>query len=178
MQPKMPLTVLIFALVLLMFLMPACAKKEIQPAPVVQASQEEDAEEKARLEAERLKKEAEARELRAAKIKFMYEDIYFKKGSYALTPEAKEILKRKAQWLHKYPDVNVIIEGHTDERGSKEYNLALGDRRAGEVKSFLIRQGIASERLIAVSYGKEKPIAPSRTKATQEQNRRVQFVIE
>ena len=178
MQPKLPLTVFLFSLILLMFFMPACAKKTTQPAPVAQASEEEDTAEKARLEAERLKKETEARELRAAKIKFMYEDVFFNKGSYAITSESMEILIRKAEWLHKHTDVKVIIEGHTDERGSKEYNLALGDRRAGEVKSFLIRQGIASERLTAVSYGKEKPINPSRTKTAQEQNRRVQFVIE
>jgi peptidoglycan-associated lipoprotein len=165
-----------------MIFLPACAKKETRPAPVVQPSAEEDAEEdaaeKTPLEEERLKKETEARQWRGAKIKLLYEDVFFKKGSYTLTPEAKEILMRKAQWLHDHPYVSVIIEGHTDERGSKEYNIALGDRRAGEVKSFLIKQGIATERLIAVSYGKEKPIDPSRTKSAQDKNRRVHFDIE
>ena len=85
---------------------------------------------------------------------------------------------RKAKWLHEHPYVAVIIEGHTDEPGSKEYNIALGDRRAGEVKSFLLGQGIATERLIPVSYGKEKPIDPKRTAEAKNKNRRVHFVIE
>ena len=154
----------------------ACAKKVVQPpAPAEQSSGDNAS---AALEQERIRKEAEEREQRAEKIKFMYEDVYFKKGSYALTPEAKELLIRKAEWLHQHPDINVVIEGHTDERGSKEYNLAFGDRRAGAVKSFLIRQGIARERLNAVSFGKEKPIDPRRTEDAKAKNRRVHFVIE
>ena len=74
--------------------------------------------------------------------------------------------------------MSIVIEGHTDEHGSKEYNIALGDRRAGEVKSFLIKQGIATERLIAVSYGNDKPIDPKRTEEAREKNRRAHFVIE
>jgi peptidoglycan-associated lipoprotein len=78
----------------------------------------------------------------------------------------------------KNPDLNVLLEGHTDERGSKEYNFALGDQRAGAVKSFLIRQGIESPRLIAVSYGNERPIENSKTEQGKEKNRRVHFVVE
>ena len=74
--------------------------------------------------------------------------------------------------------MKVVLEGHTDERGSKEYNFALGDLRAGAVKSFLIRQGIESPRLIAVSYGNERPIDKSKTEKGREKNRRVHFVIE
>lgn len=178
MQSKSRLFVILLTLISIMILMPACAKMLVTSAPKDQTSKEDDAAEKARLEEERLKKEAEERELRAAKIKFMYEDVYFKKGSYALTPEAREILTRKAEWLRNHPDINVIIEGHTDERGSKEYNLAFGDRRAGEVKEFLLKQGIATERLIVISYGNEKPIDPARTKEARAKNRRVHFVIE
>ncbi|UCG07550.1 MAG: OmpA family protein [Desulfobacterales bacterium] len=178
MQHKSHLIVMIFSLMLIMILMPACAKMVAQTAPPDKASQEDDTAERARLEEERLQKEAQERELRAAKIKFMYEDIYFTNGSYALTPEAKEILMRKAEWLRAHSDISVIIEGHTDERGSKEYNFALGDRRAGAVKSFLLKEGIATERLIAVSCGQEKPIDPAKTKTAREKNRRVHFVIE
>ena len=154
----------------------ACAKKDVEQPSMVEESSLEDAD--AELEQERLRKEAEARELRAEKIKFMYEDVYFKKGSAALTPEAKELLIRKAEWLHKHPEINVVIEGHTDERGSKEFNIAFGDRRAGAVKSFLIKEGIARERLNAVSFGKEKPIDARRTEEAKAKNRRVHFVIE
>jgi peptidoglycan-associated lipoprotein len=154
----------------------ACAKKVAHPpAPAEQTSEEES---KAALDEEKQRKAAEERELRAEKIKFMYEDVYFKEGSYALTPEAKEILIRKAEWLDKHPEIKVIIEGHTDERGSQEFNIAFGDRRAGAVKSFLIKEGIDRERLNAVSFGKEKPIDPRRTEAAKAKNRRVHFVIE
>jgi peptidoglycan-associated lipoprotein len=122
--------------------------------------------------------EAQEKEFRTAKIKFMYEDVHFKKGSYRLQPEARSILKRKAEFLKKYPQVSVIIEGHTDERGTKETNIAFGDRRAGEVKSFLIREGIERSRLIPVSYGKERPIDTGKTEKARAKNRRVHFVID
>ncbi len=87
----------------------------------------------------------------------MYEDILFDKSSYQLLPDAKDILVHKAQWLQKNPNIKVIVEGHTDEAGTQEYNFVLGDQRAGAVKSFLIGQGIQSARLIAVSYGMSNP---------------------
>ena len=121
--------------------------------------------------------EAQEKEFRAARIKFMYEDIYFKKGSYRLQPEARSILKRKAEFLKKYPEIAVIIEGHTDERGSRETNIAFGDRRAGAVKSFLIREGIERYRLIPVSFGKERPIDTRKTEKARAKNRRVHFVV-
>ena len=121
--------------------------------------------------------EAQEKEFRAARIKFMYEDIYFKKGSYRLQPEARSILKRKAEFLKKYPDIAVIIEGHTDERGTRETNIAFGDRRAGAVKSFLIREGIERYRLIPVSFGKERPIDTRKTEKARAKNRRVHFVV-
>jgi peptidoglycan-associated lipoprotein len=178
MQPKLPLIALLFAVILTLAFLPACTKKETPSEPAVETSEEDEAAKQARLEEERRKKEAEAEKWRAAKIKFTYEDIHFKKGSYALSPEAQDILMRKAQWLRDHPYVTTIIEGHTDEAGTKEYNIALGDRRAGEAKSFLIKQGIATERLIAVSYGNDKPIDPKRTEDARKKNRRVHFVIE
>ena len=160
---------------------PSCSKKQVQTdEPTIQEQDQEMAAEKTaeELEQERLQREAAERQLRAEKIKFMYEDVYFKKGRYSLYPEAQEILKSKAAWLLKNPDMKVVIEGHTDERGSKEYNFALGDLRAGAVKSFLIRQGIESPRLIAVSYGNERPIDMGKTEDAKEKNRRVHFVVE
>jgi peptidoglycan-associated lipoprotein len=108
----------------------------------------------------------------------MYEDVYFQKGGYKLDAEAKRVLIRKAQWLRDHPAVKIIIEGHTNNRGTKEYNFALGDRRAGEVKSFLINEGIARERLIAVSYGNEKQIDSGQTEEARAKNRRVHFDFE
>ena len=159
-------------------IIPACAKKttktEEETSPKIdQAAMARQKE----LEAERKRKEAEQRIFQAAKRQFMSEDIYFKKGSYQLQPQARTILYRKAEFLKKYPDVAVIIEGHTDERGTRETNIAFGDRRAGEVKSFLIREGIARERLIPVSFGRERPVTTGKTEADRAKNRRVHFVV-
>ena len=163
-----------------LMIMPACAKKSYvvkKEDSKIQVNQAEIDRQK-ELEKERQRKEAQEKEFRAAKIKFVYEDVYFKKGSYRLQPEARAILKRKAEFLKKYAQVSVIIEGHTDERGSRETNIAFGDRRAGEVKSFLIREGIERIRLIPVSYGKERPIDTAKTEKARVKNRRVHFVVQ
>ena len=163
-----------------LMIMPACAKKNYvvkKEDSKIQVNQAEIDRQK-ELEKERQRKEAQEKEFRAAKIKFVYEDVYFKKGSYRLQPEARAILKRKAEFLKKYSQVSVIIEGHTDERGSKETNIAFGDRRAGEVKSFLIREGIERSRLIPVSFGKERPIDNAKTEKARAKNRRVHLVID
>jgi peptidoglycan-associated lipoprotein len=157
----------------------ACTKKATTAKEESKAQTETvDLERQKALEAERQRKEAEQRRFRAAKRQFMVEDIYFKKGSYRLEPEARTILYRKADFLRKYPEVSTVVEGHTNERGSRETNIAFGDRRAGAVKSFLIKEGIERERLIAVSFGKERPVNKGRTEAARAQNRRVHFVIQ
>ena len=173
----------LMAIVAGLITIPSCSKDQVQTeAPVTQEQEQEMTAEKSQeeleLEQERLEREAAERKLRAEKIKFMYEDVYFQKGRYSLSSEAQEILKRKATWLMNNPDLDVLLEGHTNERGSKEYNFALGDLRAGAVKTFLIRQGIKSPRLIAVSYGNERPIDTSKTEKGKEKNRRVHFVVE
>jgi peptidoglycan-associated lipoprotein len=172
---------IVMAIVVGLFTSLSCSSNQVQTeAPVAQAQEQEMTAEKTQkeLEQERLEREAAESRLRAEKIKFMYEDVYFKKGRYSLSSEAQEILKHKATWLINNPDLNVIIEGHTNNRGSKEYNFALGDQRAGAVKSFLIRHGVESPRLIAVSYGNERPIDKSNTEKDMEKNRRVHFVVE
>ena len=171
----------LMAIVAGLIAIPSCSKDQVQTeAPVTQEQEQEMTAEKSQeeLEQERLEREAAKRKLRAEKIKFMYEDVYFQKGRYSLSSEAQEILKRKATWLMNNPDLDVLLEGHTNERGSKEYNFALGDLRAGAVKTFLIRQGIKSPRLIAVSYGNELSIDKSKTEKGKEKNRRVHFVVD
>lgn len=181
MQKKLQLAVILGVMFPVLIFIPACSKNTTAMGKSDTAMQEQEME--AQKVREQLEKEQQAREdkeseLRAEMIKFTYEDIYFEKGSYRLTPEARELLQRKAQWLQKHPDVKVIIEGHTDEAGSKEFNLALGEQRAGAVKSFLIGDGIASGRLIAVSYGNEQPIATGDTEIGRSRNRRVHFAVE
>ena len=106
------------------------------------------------------------------------EDVYFEKGSWSLTPEARQILREKALWLLDHPSVNVVLQGHSDESGSDEFNFALGDRRAGSVKSFLIEAGIEPGRMAAVSYGKEKPVETRQGESAKAKNRRVHIAID
>ncbi len=84
--------------------------------------------------------------------------IFFGYDQYGLSNEARDVLRRQANWLNIYQDATATIEGHADERGTREYNLALGARRADSVKSFLVSQGVAPNRLRTISYGKERPI--------------------
>ncbi len=97
----------------------------------------------------------------ADKEAFVAEDIHFDFDSSAVSPEAAEVLKKKAEFLSKYADVNVNIEGHCDDRGTNEYNMALGDRRAQSAKAFLVELGVADARLSTVSFGEEKPLVPN-----------------
>lgn len=109
--------------------------------------------------------------------RFIYEDIFFAKNQYQLDEQARERLKWKADWLKANPGVVVIIEGHCGEGGNAENNMALGLRRAGEVKGFLLRQGVARARLTAVSYGSERPLAQGQGEEVQAKNRRVRLTI-
>jgi len=83
--------------------------------------------------------------------------VFFAYDSYALDETARAVLAREADWFKKYPNVAAVIEGHCDERGTREYNLALGDRRANAVRSYLISLGVEPSRLTTISYGKERP---------------------
>lgn len=84
--------------------------------------------------------------------------VFFGYDQFDLTPEARDVLRRQANWMMIYNNTTAVIEGHADERGTREYNLALGARRANSVQAFLISQGIAPNRLRTISYGKERPI--------------------
>ena len=108
----------------------------------------------------------------------MLEDIYFEFDKSTLTPQAKETLVKKAKWLSTNKDVRVIIEGHCDKRGTNEYNLALGDRRAASTKTFLVDLGITPSRLTIISYGEERPLASGNSEEAWAKNRRAHFGIE
>lgn len=128
--------------------------------------------------AEQLKAEAAQRDQTTAKNRFVNEMVYFAFDDSSLDQQAQEVLREKAVWLRDNPDASVIIEGHTDERGTNAYNLALGERRAESVKSFLVNLGVDASRLTTISYGEERPIAFGQTEAAWAQNRRVAFVLE
>jgi peptidoglycan-associated lipoprotein len=104
-------------------------------------------------------------------------DIQFEYDSAALTSQARATLESHAQWLRRYSSIVVLVEGHCDERGTVEYNLALGERRAMAAYSYLQSLGVAADRLKTISYGKEFPLDPAHTEAAWSRNRRCHFVI-
>jgi peptidoglycan-associated lipoprotein len=104
-------------------------------------------------------------------------DVYFAFDSHELTVDGRAIVKANADWLKANPSARVQIEGHCDERGSVEYNLALGARRAKTVKDYLASLGVALDRLSDISYGEEIPVCKEQTEACWEKNRRARFVI-
>lgn len=103
--------------------------------------------------------------------------VHFGTDAYDIDSEAQSILSRQAAWLSKNPNVAVTIEGHCDERGTREYNLALGDRRANAAKNYLVNAGISASRLSVISYGKERPVATGSDEASWAQNRRAVTVV-
>jgi len=103
-------------------------------------------------------------------------DAYFDYDSAEIRPDARQALRKTADFLKKYPQMRVTIEGHCDERGSTEYNLALGDRRANAVKQYMVSLGISADRFNTVSFGKEKPFCFESNESCWQQNRRGHFV--
>lgn len=176
----------------------SCAKKQVEMGPgTAQISQEEAAraaEAKARAEEQARKraieeavlaeknlkegKMAEAmRQKESAKNDFLYEDVYFSFDSSNLDAMAQALLKRKADWMWNNAGVSVVIEGHCDERGTTEYNLALGERRARKAKEFLVDLGISPSRVTTVSFGEEKPKDFGQNEEAWAKNRRAHMVI-
>lgn len=105
------------------------------------------------------------------------QDILFEFDKATLTPDAREDLIKNGEWLRVNSDVKITIEGHCDERGTNEYNLALGDRRAETVKIFLTDLGVHQSRLTTISYGEEQPLDPNHTESAWAKNRRAHFLI-
>lgn len=103
--------------------------------------------------------------------------VFFAFDSSALSAEAQATLTRQANWLKQYPNVTVTVEGNTDDRGTREYNLALGDRRAHAAKKFLVNMGIETARISTISYGKERPAVLGTGEAVWSQNRRAVTVV-
>ncbi len=175
----------------------SCAKKQVVSEPGVtpaeesaearrlaaerEAQERQKALEEQKLREQRLAEEAKMRtqqETMAAREKFLNELIHFEFDKSRLLPEGKAVLRLKAQWLTAHPNVLVVIEGHCDERGTNEYNMALGDRRAQSAKTYLVDLGIAADRLTCISYGEERPLDPGHNEAAWAKNRRDQLVIE
>jgi peptidoglycan-associated lipoprotein len=171
---------------------PTIVKEEAKAPAVDTKVQEEkarkEAEERARAEAEakaraeaeaRARKEAEERAKKEAEAlkAFKPEDIHFDFDRYDIKERDRETLKSLADWLLKNKSAKVEIEGHSDERGSNEYNLALGDRRAHSAKQYLVTLGVSESRIKTISYGEEKPLCAESGEDCWWKNRRGHFSI-
>jgi peptidoglycan-associated lipoprotein len=103
--------------------------------------------------------------------------VYFDLDQYTIRADGAPLLEAQARWLNQYPAVRVRIEGNADERGTREYNLALGARRANSVRAFLASHGVAANRIDTISYGKERPIDPGSTEEAYQRNRNAHTAI-
>lgn len=167
-----------------LFMTFSCAKKTmVTDASTIEDQATADAEAKAAAEAAK-QKEIEEQMLKdkmaraaAAKNRFVNQNIHFEFDSAQLSSMAKMLIREKAEWLKANPGVSVTIEGHCDERGTTVYNLALGERRAMAVMSYMVDLGISKDRLKKVSFGEEKPLDPAKTEEAYRKNRRAQFVL-
>ena len=194
MQKRWAITAMAMA-VLIVFFAVGCTKSKISSEPATTTAEEDAArraEEEARqreldrqkalaeenLAEERLSSRMASEQEQADQDRFENEDIYFDFDSIQLTPEAQDILAQKAKWLRDNPTARVTIEGHCDNRGTNEYNLALGEGRAQRAKTFLMDLGIDLSRLNTISYGEERPLDPQQTERAWAKNRRAHFVIE
>jgi len=173
----------------------SCAKKQVVSEPTGMSSDSADADaaaraeelarqramEEARLaeEAARNKSltEAEYAQKMASEQSFQSQDVNFDFDSFELSSVAKTILKDKALWLEENANAHVLIEGHCDDRGTTEYNIALGERRAIAAQKYLINLGISESRLSTISYGEERPLDSAATEDAWAKNRRAHFVV-
>jgi len=177
-----------------LFLTVSCAKKTVvSDATTIEGQEKSQAEAKARAEAEaeaeriaqqniedQMAKEKALKEakIQAAKREFEDQDIHFEYDSSKLSSMAKMLLKEKAAWLKANYSASVIVEGHCDNRGTTEYNLALGEQRASAAKAYLINLGVSAARLNTISYGEEQPLDSSQTEQAFSKNRRAHFAID
>jgi len=157
------------------------AKEAAEKAAADKAAADKAAAEAAARQAEqeriRAEQERAAREAEEAKAAVTSERIYFDYDSSELKSESQEILTKKAAWLKANGDYKLKIEGNCDDRGSTEYNLALGARRAEAAAKFLNALGISSDRITTISYGEEKPAVEGQNEAAWSKNRRDEFVL-
>jgi peptidoglycan-associated lipoprotein len=204
MKRKTSLVMVALALVMAsVFLMTSCAKKQVKVSEGVQPTAEQPTAQQPvgekqpavgeakkvetgvtpeyqKAEAER---QARLRELaRQQKLldeirEFENQKIYFDFDKSELKPEARAVLRKKADWLLKHPEYSVRIEGHCDERGTNEYNLALGQRRADSAKKFLVALGVDESRISTISYGEERPADPRHNEEAWAKNRRDEFKL-
>lgn len=158
-------------------LVTGCAKKGVVKEEIV-VTEEEVVVQPSEAELQRQREEAALREKRLTEREASrFEDIRFDFDKFSLRPEAREKLRKHADWLLEHPDFDVVIEGHCDNRGTNEYNLALGERRAASAMKYLVNLGVNKKRLTTISYGEELPLDPGNNEKAWAKNRRDHFVV-
>ena len=186
-------TFFILPLILAGFILAGCPpQKVVQPTPSDQQEQQagtESQESAKKLPGTKLPEHVSEKQLAGIEtkeeplssqykeLKDLFEDIYFEYDEYQIRPAAKAVLQKVSNWLLSHRGAKVSVEGHCDERGTNEYNLALGDRRAKSVRDYLVALGVPSRRIETISYGEEKPVCSEKTEACFSKNRRAHFVI-
>jgi peptidoglycan-associated lipoprotein len=143
--------------------------EEVEPAPKPEMADEV---EKDPLDSEDLREVNEA-----AVRQGFHADVYFDFDKSDLRPEAREALSENARWLRSHPELVIRIEGHCDERGTNEYNLALGERRANAARNYIASLNVDAGRMQTISYGEERPVCTESTEACWQRNRRAHMVI-
>ncbi len=194
-------TIKIFFVFLLILTVISCAKKyEVQPTEEPKASETKPSDDKkerlkevseekilqkpAEIQREIAEEELSGKGQRAkesaaqqAKEGFVFKDVFFDFDKYDIKEDARPALDSAAAWLKNNKGVKIIIEGYCDERGTNEYNLALGEKRANAARDYLTASGIASEKIKTISYGEEKPLCAEQTEDCFQKNRRANFAI-
>jgi peptidoglycan-associated lipoprotein len=178
-------------LVLMVFVSAGCAQRATTKPEAEQPQKEQKAEEmkaetpseaapeaqkEAGMEKEEMVKSEEAEAVTAGQ-EGVFKDIHFDFDRYNIQDADRGMLKSVAAWMRKNTSAKLMIEGHCDDRGTNEYNLALGDRRAKAVKDYLVSLGVPSSRLDTISFGEEKPLCTQQTEECWAKNRRAHFVV-
>ncbi len=174
---------IVVGVILSLMLMVGCAKKAVREEPLVAGKAEEKAWGKPGEEAERARIGEKPERKQYPEIagtfleSMLLRDVHFGFDRYDLTPMAREILAQNAELLLQHSGVRIQIEGHADERGTIEYNLALGERRSNSAKQYLVSLGVSPNRIGTISYGEEMPVDPRQNEEAWAKNRRAHFIM-
>jgi peptidoglycan-associated lipoprotein len=181
-DPMKKLTVLFISFLLVFSFFASCRKKveETPPPPpqVKEQPQVEKVDKPPAIEPELTEQEIfEQKTLEEINAEQLLNMVHFDFDKYFIREDAKPVLRANAEWLNKWGSVKILIEGHCDERGTEEYNLALGEKRAKSARDYLISLGISPDRIQIISYGKSQPLNPGHDEIAWQKNRRAQFTI-
>jgi peptidoglycan-associated lipoprotein len=171
----------LFVVVMVMIFAMGCAKKYVAPTDEQMMERDVKAGEEVQVVEQipsREIEEPESMDISSAReLPFEFKDALFDFDKYDIRPDARAVLDETAKWLNENKNLNIIIEGHCDERGTNEYNLALGEKRARSARTYLLSKGIAHVRVQSISYGEEKPVCLAQSESCWQKNRRAHFVV-